>query len=228
MALAKSWLSSNTRAASVIDVSCKYLCTASGPRSDRWLDIAGRVPTATTGKSCLSAEFRARWFSWANPAETMLAYAELATKANPNVDLWALAVSTDHGGSSMPGRGLAPHFEDCARALSPIAETAPTSALDDSHMHRLETLDRALYARLMGFGDGPPPDRSEAWRTTLASAQRALGREGAIRDIAVPPVIRQVIDVLSKGLPVPDDKWQALEAAYVDALMYPLGCGRTA
>ena len=173
--------------------------------------------------SGLSAEFRARWFSWANPAETMLAYAELATKANPNVEVWALAVSTDHGGSSVPARGVVAHFEDCARASSPIAETAPTSVLDDSHMHRLETLDRALYSRLTGFGDGPRPDRSEGWRTTVASAQRVLGRVGAIRDIAVAPVIRHVIDVLSKGLPVPDDKWQALEAAYVEALMYTAG-----
>jgi hypothetical protein len=136
------------------------------------------------------------------------------------VELWALAVSTDHGGSSVPARGAVPHFEDCARGLSPLAETAPTSALDDSHMHRLETLDRASYARLTGFGDGPRPDRSGAWRTTVASAQRVLRRVGAIRDIAVPPVIRQVIDQLSKGLPVPDGKWEALEAAYVEALMY--------
>jgi hypothetical protein len=171
----------------------------------------------------LSAEFRARWFSWANPAETMLAYAELATRANPNVELWALAVSTDHGGSSVPARVAVAHFEDCARGLSPIAETAATSALDDSHMHRLETLDRSLYARLTGFGDGPRPDRSEAWRTTVAAAQRVLGRVGAMRDIAVPPVIRQVIDLLSRGLPVPQDNWDALEAAYVEALMYTAG-----
>jgi len=171
----------------------------------------------------LDAQFRARWFSWANPAETMLAYAELAVKANPNVELWALAVSTDHGGSTMPARGVAPHVEDCARASSPIPDTAPTSALDEGHMHRLETLDRALYARLTGFGEGPPPDRSEAWRTTVTAAQQVLGRVGAIRDIAVPPVIRHVIDLLSKGLRVPDDKWQDVEAAYVDALMYTAG-----
>jgi hypothetical protein len=126
----------------------------------------------------LGAEFRARWFSWANPAETMLAYAESATKTNPNAELWALAVSTDHGGSSVPARGVVPHFEDCSRTFSPIVETAPTSSLHDIHMHRLETLDRALYARLTGFGDGPPPDRSEGWRTTVASAQRVLGAGG--------------------------------------------------
>ena len=171
----------------------------------------------------LSAQFRARWFCWANPAEAMLAYGELVTRNNPNVELWALAVSTDHGGSSVPARGAVPHFEDCARALSPIAETAPVSALDELHMHRLETLDRGLYARLTGFGDGPRPDRSEAWRTTLGSAHVVLGRAGAIRDLAVPPVIREVIDVLSKGVPVKPDKWQALEAAHVAALMYSAG-----
>ena len=86
-----------------------------------------------------------------------------------------------------------------------------------------KTLDRVLYARLTGFRDGPRPDRSEAWRTTVAAGQRVLGRVGAIRDIAVAPVIRQVIDQLSKGLPVPADKWEALEAAHVEALMLSAG-----
>ncbi|KPN47700.1 hypothetical protein AN933_24095, partial [Mycobacterium intracellulare subsp. chimaera] len=171
----------------------------------------------------LSAEFRARWFCWANPAETMLAYAELATKANPNVELWALAVSTDHGGTAMPARGVVPHFEDCSRKLSPLPETAPVSDLDEGHMHRLETLDRALYARLTGFGEGPLPDRSEAWRTTLAATQVALGRAGAIRDLVVPPVIREIMELLGGGLPVPGEKWQALETAHIDAVMYSTG-----
>jgi hypothetical protein len=39
----------------------------------------------------------------------------------------------------------------------------------------------------------------------------------------VAPAIRQVIDLLSNGLPVAQDKWQALEAAHVDALMYTAG-----
>ena len=90
-------------------------------------------------------------------------------------------------------------------------------------MHRLETLDYALYARLTGFGDGPLPDQSEAWRTTVAAAHLVLGRAGAIRDVAVPPVIREVLDLLGKGLPVPQDRWQGLEAAHIDAVMYSAG-----
>lgn len=173
--------------------------------------------------SGLSPQFRARWFSWANPAETMLAYAQLAAEHREDVELWALAVSTDDGGSSMPARSMIEHYEDCSRSLTPIPDDAPTSQLDDTHAHRLETLDRALYSRLTGFGDGPLPDRSEAWRTTVAAAQRALGRAGSIPDLAVAPAIREVLDLLGQGLPVPASRWQELEAAHIGVLMSGAG-----
>jgi hypothetical protein len=171
----------------------------------------------------LSQEFRARWFSWANPADTMLAYAELAAEHREGIELWALAVSTDDGGTSMPARSVIQYFEDCSRSLSPIADHAPPSQLDDTHAHRLETLDRALYARLTGFGDGPLPDRSEAWRTTVSAAQMALGRAGSIPDFAVPPAIREVLNLLEQGHPVPAGRWQELEAAQIGVLMSGAG-----
>lgn len=167
----------------------------------------------------LTPAFRARWFSWANPAETMLAYAELATKNSPGVELWALAVSTSYGGSSIPARAAnVPHFEDCPAELSPIGEAEPPMPLDESHMHRLETVDRALYARLLGFGDGPLPDPSEAWRMTQEAAETALGRAGAVRDLAVPPVIREILSTLRGGVPVKQERWTALEGAYFEAV----------
>ena len=169
--------------------------------------------------SSLSPAFRAQWFSWANPAETMLAYAELATKSNPGVELWALAVSTSYGGSSMVARAAGvPHFEDCPEDLSPINDSDPRMPLDEGHMHRLETVDRALYARLLGFGDGPLPDPSEAWRMTQEAAETALGRAGAVRDLAVAPVIREVLGTLRSGVPVKQDRWTALEGAYLEAV----------
>lgn len=171
----------------------------------------------------LSPEFRARWFSWANPAETMIAYAQLAAEHREDIELWALAVSTDDGGTSIPARSMIQHYEECSRSQSPISDDAPTSQLDDTHMHRLETLDRALYARLTGFGDGPLPDRSEAWRTTVAAAQMALGRAGSIPNLAVSPAIRTVLDLLSKGLPVPANRWQELVAAHIGVLMSGAG-----
>lgn len=169
--------------------------------------------------SSLSPAFRARWFSWANPAETMLAYAGLATKNSPGVELWALAVSTSYGGSSVPARAASvSHFEDCPVDLSPIKETDPPMPLDESHMHRLETVDRALYARLLGFGDGPLPDPSEAWRMTQEAAEAALGRAGAVRDLAVAPVIREILGTLRSGVPVKQERWVALEGAYFEAV----------
>jgi hypothetical protein len=171
----------------------------------------------------LTPEFRARWFSWANPAETMLSYSQFVAARREDVELWAVAVSTDQGGSSVPVRGVVPHFEECARVLSPLADTAPTSPLDDAHVHRLATLDPGGYARLTGFGEGPLPDQSEAWRTTVAAAHLVLGRASAIRDLAVPPVIREVLDVLGKGLPVPNELWQTLEAAHITALTTSAG-----
>lgn len=183
------------------------------PRSARMLFADGS----------LSAEFRARWFSYANPAETMLAYAELAVEHRDDVELWALAVSTDDGGSSMPARSIVQHFEECSRMTSPLGDGAPVSQLDDVHVHRLETLDRALYARLTGFGNGPAPDRSEAWRTTVSAAQMALGRAGSIPDLAVTPSIRAVLDLLGQGLPVPSSRWQELETAHIGAVMAGAG-----
>lgn len=169
--------------------------------------------------SSLSPAFRAQWFSWANPAETMLAYAELVTKNNPGVELWALAVSTSYGGSSVPARAAGvPHCADCPVELSPISETASPMPLDESHMHRLETVDRALYARLLGFGDGPLPDPSEAWRMTQKAAEAALGRAGAVRDLAVSPVIREILGTLRSGVPVKQERWMALEGAYFEAV----------
>jgi hypothetical protein len=183
------------------------------PRSARLLFADG----------ALSAEFRARWFSYANPAETMLAYAELAAEHRGDIELWALAVSTDDGGSSMPARATIQHFEECSRMTSPLGDDAPVSRLDDVHAHRLETLDRALYSRLTGFGDGPLPDRNEAWRTTVSAAQMALGRAGSIPDLAVKPAIRDVLDLLGQGLPVPSSRWQELEVAHIGAVMAGAG-----
>lgn len=191
-------------------------------------DGAGYIPTGVFvprsarmlfADPTLDPTFRGRWFSWANPAETMLAYAELATKNNPSVELWALAVSTSYGGSSSPARAAGiPHCEDCPVDLSPLKDTDPAMALDEGHMHRLETVDRALYARLTGFGQGPLPDPSEAWRVTQQAAETVLGRAGAVRDLAVPPAIREVLGTLRSGVPVKSERWADLAAAYFDAV----------
>ena len=177
-----------------------------------------RSSRALFSVSGLSPAFVARWFSWANPAETMLAFAEEISAKNPNTELLALAVSTDNGGSSVPARnaGLS-RYEDCPRKPTPVAGDPAKSPLDDRHMHRLETVDRALYARLTGFGDGRLPDPSEAWRNTVRSVDTVLDRASALRDFAVPAVVREVMDLMGNGQPVPQDRWNILAAEYVNA-----------
>jgi hypothetical protein len=166
----------------------------------------------------LSADFRARWFGWANPAQTMLAYAELLADHNPNIKLYALAVSNSQGGSSLPARDAGvKHFEDCSLLTSPIPRDAPASELDEAHVHRLETFDAASYARLTDVGGATPPDRSQTWKATVAAVVKVLDRTTALRDLTVPPVIREILQALTGGVGVAEDRWAALEMEHLTA-----------
>ncbi len=164
----------------------------------------------------LGNDFKARWFGWANPTQTMLAYAKLLAEANPNITLHALAVSTSQGGSSLPARdaGVA-LIEDCSLLTSPIPQDAPGSKLDESRRHRLETFDAALYTRLTDVGGSTPPDRLQTWKATVVAVVRVLDRAGALQDLAVPPVIRGVLQGLVAGEGVPEDRWSALEMEHL-------------
>jgi hypothetical protein len=163
----------------------------------------------------LSDAFRARWFAWVNPAQTMLAYAAAVTELDPNIELYAVAVSTDQGGSALPARDAGvPHYEDCSLLVSPINADAPAPHLDETRMHRLEALDRAEYARLTRT-----PDRSESWSTTEAAVRTALSRASALLGFSIPPVIRQITQVLENGESVADDKWVELEMVRVNAIL---------
>jgi len=166
----------------------------------------------------LTNAFRARWFAWANPAQPMLAYAELLADHNPNIKLYALAASNSQGGSSLPARDAGVvHFEDCSLMTSPIPRDAEPSELDERHVHRLETFDAALYARVTDVGGPNPPDRSETWKATLAAAQKVLERTGPLRDLTVPPVIREILHALTRGVAVSEERWNELEMEHLTA-----------
>jgi hypothetical protein len=175
--------------------------------------------------SGLPSSFRARWFSWANPAQTMLAYAALLAEHSPNFRLQALAVSTGCGGSSMPARDAGvPHYIDCPLARSPIADDAEPAPLDEEHMHRLETLDRALYGRVTGVTG--TPDRSESWEATRVAVHTALQRASAVKEVEVPAVLREVLAVLESGERVGDERWDDLEFDAVWPLVLRAGSER--
>jgi hypothetical protein len=168
--------------------------------------------------SSLGNAFRARWFGWVNPAETMLAYAAAVTEHDPNIELYAVAVSTDHGGSAIPARDAGvPHYEDCSLLVSPIPAEAPAPTLDGTRMHRLEAIDRAEYARLTRTDIQPGPARADSWSTTETAARVALSRMSTLLGFSVPPVIRQIAQTLSSGETVTDEQWNELEMVRVNA-----------
>lgn len=168
----------------------------------------------------LSAEFRARWFAWVNPAQTMLAFAASCAEYDPNIELHAIAVSTDHGGSAACARDAGiRHYEDCSLLTSPIKPDAPAPTLDETRMHRLETIDRAAYAELTGMTGHGKPGRSEAWTMTESAVRTVLSRASALMGFSMPPVIRQVASALGNGQGVSEEDWNALELARLNATL---------
>lgn len=168
----------------------------------------------------LSNAFRARWFGWVNPVQTMLAYAAACCEYDPNLELYAVAVSTDQGGSAIPARDAGvPHYEDCSLLVTPIPADAPAPALDGTRMHRLEAIDRAKYARLTRSDIQSGPARSESWSTTETAVRVALSRMSSLLGFSVPPVIRQIAQTLGSGETVTDEQWKDLELARVNAIV---------
>jgi len=168
----------------------------------------------------LSQEFRSQWFAWANPAEPIIAYAKACAETDPSAELWALAVSTDDGGSVMPARAAGvPHFDEVTRSVSsPLADMAPSSPLDGAHMHRLETVDPVAYAELNGVGDGPRTGQSKAWAETQVAVRTVLERAGMVRELAVPPVIREIMATLKDGRKPRPESWKTLREAMIQII----------
>lgn len=165
----------------------------------------------------LDSAFHARWFGWVNPAQTMLAYAQQCMANNPNVELWALAVSTDYGGTAAPvvEAGLR-RVENCSLAMSPTKAEAAAATLDESRIHRLQTIDRLEYGRLTS---GVTVDRSQLWALSVAAVRTALSRASELLGFEVPPIIRQVATAMETGSLVSDEWWSELELAMRSAIL---------
>jgi hypothetical protein len=182
-----------------------------------FLPRSTRILFSDTG---LTPAFQARWFGWVNPAQTMLAYASLIGDHDPNLELYALAVSTDHGGSALAARDAGvPHYEDCSLLTSPIRPEAEPMPLDEVHVHRLQTFDAAEYARLTRTTVPEAQQRDASWATTRDAVQIALGRVSSLLALEVPPVIRHVLAAQGRGESVSDEQWDELEFARFNATL---------
>jgi hypothetical protein len=205
-----------------IDWSVGMFKTSSGP-PQAWVvssEGSGFIPPGVFlpksagfvfSDSGLDKDFHARWFGWVNPAQTMVAYAQLCMETNPNVELWAVAASTDYGGNAAVARDAGVrHVENCALSTSPIkAESAPPG-LDESRIHRLTTVDQVEYGRLTAGG---VVDRAQMWALTVAAVRTVLSRASELLGFQVPPVIRQVATAMDNGESVSDELWTELDLA---------------
>jgi hypothetical protein len=152
--------------------------------------------------------FQTKWFGWVNPAATMVAYAAHRAVLDPNDDLYAVAATTDAGGSFvLPARHAGvPHYQDCDSTRSPLPPNSPVPELDDTRSHRLEVIDPAGYTQLTA-NEGE--SRRAAWEATAAAVAMAMAGAEPLR-IEVAPIVREVFGALAAGTPVTDAQWTTL------------------
>ncbi len=171
------------------------------PRSARMLYADPELP----------ASFQAKWFGWVNPAATMVAYAAERSVLDPNIELYAVAATTDPGGSSvLPARRAGvPHYQDCDSTRTPFEPATPAPELDESRLHRLAVMSPSTYEQLTDTNLPPTERHSAAWEATAGAVATALAHAEPLH-IEVAPVIREILGGLSIGSPISDDQWSAL------------------
>jgi hypothetical protein len=157
----------------------------------------------------LDNTFQAKWFGWVNPTETMVAYAAHRAVLDPNFDLFAIAATTDPGGSFvLPARRAGvPHYQDCDSTRSPFQLDDPLPELEPSRLHRLAAADPTAYAQ---SNDATPEARQKAWEATASAVGMAMaGAESMLT--AVHPAVREVFGALAAGTPITDSQWATLD-----------------
>lgn len=178
--------------------------------------------------SLVDEAFGDRWFGFAEPVATMMAYAELRRDSTGKLPLYALAASSMMGGAlgAAEAAGVQ-HVHLCFPADSPFAVSDGDQVLDDLHMHRLAVVDPELAA---WFADA---DRTvgevtarcaELTSTAWASVNARLGSG----DMLVPDVGAAVYNTLQFGDVVDDKRWDQLwesmcEAQWSAAALRPDG-----
>lgn len=160
----------------------------------------------------LDNAFRRRWFGWINPAQTMVAYAQSVTALDPNIELWAVAVSTGFGGSAQPARAAGvPHYADCPMPTdSPLSGGVVQPPLDETRLHRLQVLNPAAYAQL---NTATPVDVRESLAITRQTAHVTFTQAGELLTLPIPPLLREIATHLDRGSAITEAQWDELASA---------------
>lgn len=163
--------------------------------------------------SGLDNAFRRRWFGWINPAQTMVAYGKSVTALDPNIELWAVAVSTGFGGSAQPARAAGvPHYADCPMPTTdtPLGGGVVQPPLDETRLHRLQALNPAAYAQL---NTATPVDVRESLAITRQTAHVTFTQAGELLTLPIPPLLREIATHLDRGTAVTEAQWDELASA---------------
>ena len=161
----------------------------------------------------LDNAFRRRWFGWINPAQTMVAYAQSVTALDPNIELWAVAVSTGFGGSAQPARAAGvPHYADCPMPTTdtPLSGGVVQPPLDETRLHRLQALNPAAYAQL---NTATPVDVRESLAITRQTAHLTFTQAGELLTLPIPPLLREIATHLDRGSAITESQWDELASA---------------
>ncbi|KUI33151.1 chemotaxis protein [Mycobacterium sp. IS-1742] len=161
----------------------------------------------------LDNAFRRRWFGWINPAQTMVAYAQSVTALDPNIELWAVAVSTGFGGSAQPARAAGvPHYADCPMQTTdtPAGVGAVQPPLDETRLHRLQALNPVSYAQL---SSATPVDVRESLEITRQTAYVTFTQASELLTLPIPPLLREIATHLDRGTAITESQWDELASA---------------
>ena len=115
--------------------------------------------------------FRDRWFGWADPARTLVAYAGLRAGTE-----WKLVAAASTGPVTALREAKVDHGESCDPDRFPLGEDWSPPLLDALHVHRLALEYPDLYERLGKLADAAPVYRHRAiFLTSLGLMDSLLG-----------------------------------------------------
>jgi hypothetical protein len=115
--------------------------------------------------------FRDRWFGWADPARTLVAYAGLRAGTE-----WKLVAAAATGPVTALREAKVDHGESCDPDRFPLGEDWTPPLLDALHVHRLALEYPDLYERLGKLADAAPVFRHRAiFLTSLGLMDSLLG-----------------------------------------------------